>query len=307
MTLVSNPFADPLFLPLAARVGGVLILVLAVLVGIAWRSGTPLRDDVLIKRWMSWLGIAVVLVLGLLSGPLPFAVLVMAMIAQGLREFATLVGLPKLYRRVALALGCTIPFIAMMSSELFHLAVPLFLVGATIQPLRAFPDNPNAVRDLAFALLGWGYVAWFLSHLVLIYTTVPGGDGLLVAIVASVALSDVGAYTFGRSFGKAKLAPAISPNKTIAGALGNIAGAYVAFGLMSFALPPALPKTVVVILPLIIGAASLWGDLFESVLKREFGVKDAGDWLPGFGGLLDRMDSLILVAPITLYSVELLS
>lgn len=307
MTLVSNPFGDPLFLPLAARIGGILVLVLAVLVGLALRGGTPLREDVLIKRWMSWFGIAAVLVFGLLSGPLPFAVLVMAMIVQGLREFATLVGLPTLYRRVVLGLGCAIPFVAMMSTELFHLAVPLFLVGATIQPLRAFPENPNAMRDLAFSLLGWGYVAWFLSHLVLIYTTVPGGDGLLVAIIAAVALSDVGAYTFGRSFGKAKLAPTISPNKTKAGALGNIAGAYVAFGLMSFALPPALPATAVALLPLVIGAASLWGDLFESVLKREFGVKDAGDWLPGFGGLLDRMDSLILVAPITLYSVGLLS
>ena len=186
MTLVSNPFGDPLFLPLAARIGGILVLVLAVLVGLALRGGTPLREDVLIKRWMSWFGIAAVLVFGLLSGPWPFAVLVMAMIVQGLREFATLVGLPTLYRRVVLGLGCAIPFVAMMSTELFHLAVPLFLVGATIQPLRAFPENPNAVRDLAFSLLGWGYVAWFLSHLVLIYTTVPGGDGLLVAIILTL-------------------------------------------------------------------------------------------------------------------------
>ena len=293
MTLLSNPFADPLFVPLTTRVAVILVLVLAVLVGLALRSGTPLREDVLIKRWVSWAGIAAFLVFGLLSGPLFFALLVMAMIVQGLREFAALVGLPTLYRRVVLGLGCVIPFVAMMSTELFHLVVPLFLVAATIQPLRAFPENPNAVRDLAFSLLGWGYVAWFLSHLVLIYTTIPGGDGLLVAIIASVALSDIGAYTIGRSFGKAKLAPMISPNKTKAGALGNVAGAYVAFALMSFALPPALPTMVIAILPLVIGAASLWGDLFESVLKREFGVKDAGDWLPGFGGLLDRMDSLI--------------
>jgi phosphatidate cytidylyltransferase len=306
MSLLSNPFADPLFLPLAARVGIILLFFLAVLVGLALRRGNKLAEDIMIKRWTSWAGIAAVLVFCLMSGPLPFTLLVMAMITQGLCEFSSLVGLPVLYRRVVLGLGCAMPFIAMVSTDLFHLAVPLFLVVATIQPLRAFPGNPDAVRDLAFAVLGWGYIAWFLSHLVLIYVTVPGGSGLLIVIIASVALSDVGAYVFGRSFGKSKLAPTISPNKTKAGAFGNVVGAYVAFAVMSFAVPPGLPTLALAILPLIIGAASLWGDLFESVLKREFGVKDAGNWLPGFGGLLDRMDSLILVAPITLYAVTLL-
>ena len=307
MSLIANPIEDPLFLPLVMRVGGVLVIILAAIIVLGFAKGKAPAEDILIKRWFSWLAIAVVLVLGLLSGGLPFAILVSAMIVQGLREYSTLVGLPALYRKTLLLLGSAIPFCALVSEELFYLVVPLFLVGATIQPLYTFPDNPRALRHLAFAVLGWGYIAWFLAHLVLIHKETPGGPGLLIVVLTAVAMSDVGAYTFGRSLGKTKLAPKISPNKTRAGGVGNIAGAFVAFGIMSFALPAHLPTALLIVLPVVIGVSALWGDLFESVIKREFGVKDAGDWLPGFGGLLDRMDSLIIATPIVFYSISLLA
>ena len=307
MSLITNPMEDPLFLPLVLRVGGVLVIILATIVMLDFAKGKPLSEDILIRRWFSWLAIAVVLVLGLLSGTLLFTILVAVMIVQGLREYATLVGLPALYRKTLLLLGCAIPFCAMVSKELFYLVVPLFLVGATIQPLCTFPDNPKALRDLAFAVLGWGYIAWFLAHLVLIHKETSGGPGLLIIVLTAVAMSDVGAYTFGRTLGKTKLAPKISLNKTRAGGLGNIVGAFVAFGIMSFAMPLHFPTTLLIVLPVVIGVSALWGDLFESVIKREFGVKDAGDWLPGFGGLLDRMDSLIIATPIVFYSIKLLA
>jgi len=74
---------------------------------------------------------------------------------------------------------------------------------------------------------------------------------------------------------------------------------------MGFALPQSSYAFLLISLPPIIAIGSLWGDLFESAIKREAGVKDAGDWLPGFGGLLDRIDSLILVAPLTYYFLRL--
>jgi len=75
---------------------------------------------------------------------------------------------------------------------------------------------------------------------------------------------------------------------------------------MSFALPAEIRTFVTLALPLLVGVGALWGDLVESALKREFGVKDAGSWLPGFGGILDRIDSLLIVAPLSYYALKVL-
>lgn len=305
MPMLKNFINDPMFVPLVIRVFSVLAVALAALVIRALLRGNKLTEDILIKRWCTWFMIAIVLMVGFLSGALPMILILTAMIVQGLREFARLVKLPTLYRRVLLLTGGVMPIVTCFSQDLFYLAAPVFLVFATLQPLRSFPDNPHAVRDLAFAALGWGYIAWFLTHLMMIHLYISGGPGLLIALTAGVAFSDIGAYTFGTSFGRKKLAPAISPNKTMAGGIGNIVGAYLGFILMYFAVPDNLPPVLIIVLPLLVAAGSLWGDLVESVLKREFEVKDAGDWLPGFGGLLDRIDSLILVAPIAYYVVRL--
>jgi phosphatidate cytidylyltransferase len=117
----------------------------------------------------------------------------------------------------------------------------------------------------------------------------------------SIALSDVGAFTIGRLFGRHRLAPAVSPNKTWEGAAGNVVGAYVGVALMRFAFPPDFPLPVAVGLPLVVAIGCVWGDLIESLFKREFGMKDVGTWLPGFGGMLDRVDSLIVVAPLSYF------
>ncbi|HMA35480.1 MAG TPA: phosphatidate cytidylyltransferase, partial [Chloroflexia bacterium] len=128
------------------------------------------------------------------------------------------------------------------------------------------------------------------------------GQGILLALGTATALSDVGAFVVGSRLGGPKLAPGISPNKTWAGAAGNLLGAYLGTGLLAFALPASW---LLAVLPLIVAGGAIWGDLLESRIKREFGAKDAGNWLPGFGGLLDRVDSLILVGPLVFYFLHL--
>jgi phosphatidate cytidylyltransferase len=120
-----------------------------------------------------------------------------------------------------------------------------------------------------------------------------------------VALSDNGAFAVGKLLGRHHLSPKLSPNKTWEGVAGNVLGAYLGTALMGFALPPEHHGFLLLLLPPIIAVGSLWGDLFESAIKREAGVKDAGTWLPGFGGLLDRIDSMILVAPLSYYFLRL--
>jgi phosphatidate cytidylyltransferase len=194
--------------------------------------------------------------------------------------------------------------IALVSLDGFHLLPPLLLIIATLQSL-VFGGVRAGVRHLAFAVLGWGYIAWFLAHMMLIHKYIEGGPGILLAVGLAVAMSDVGAFVIGRLFGRHKMAPRISPNKTWEGAAGNLIGAYLGVVLMSFALPEKTFWVLIVVLPVVVALGAIWGDLVESAIKREFKVKDAGVWLPGFGGLLDRIDSLLLVVPLTYYFLRL--
>ena len=112
------------------------------------------------------------------------------------------------------------------------------------------------------------------------------------------AFSDVGAFVVGRTFGRTLLAPRLSPNKTREGVIGNVIGAAVGLTLFLPALVPTFGVPFVVALVPLVAAGSLWGDLLESAAKREAGVKDAGRWLPGFGGILDRIDSLLITVAL---------
>jgi phosphatidate cytidylyltransferase len=179
-------------------------------------------------------------------------------------------------------------------------------MAATLQPIL-FSHDARGVRQLAFAALGWGYIAWFLAHLVLIHAHVAGGPGILLALGVAVAASDVSAFTVGKWFGRHALSPRLSPNKTVEGVIGNFVGAYAGLQVMRYALPePVTEPWIMLLTGLLIGSACVWGDLLESAIKREFGQKDAGSWLPGFGGILDRIDSLIIAAPLVYYLLVLL-
>lgn len=119
---------------------------------------------------------------------------------------------------------------------------------------------------------------------------------LLIWVFLVVWATDIGAYFAGRAIGGPKLAPSISPNKTIAGLIGGVASAAVLAGawVSLVGLPPLL-----IWLAVPFAIAAQLGDLFESGLKRRAGVKDSGTWLPGHGGLLDRLDGLVPVAVLT--------
>ena len=125
-----------------------------------------------------------------------------------------------------------------------------------------------------------------------------GSDGLwlLLWIFIVTWSTDIGAYFAGRRFGKRKLAPSISPNKTVEGLWGGVAAAFLLGAAWTWA--NALSPILIALAPLFaVGAQG--GDLFESHLKRQAGVKDSGNWLPGHGGLLDRLDGLVPVAILT--------
>jgi phosphatidate cytidylyltransferase len=132
-------------------------------------------------------------------------------------------------------------------------------------------------------------------------TVSPGGVLLLMPVLLTWA-SDIGAYFVGRAFGKRKLMPSVSPSKTVAGAVGGLlASVFVAWLGARFLLRPfaqlALSPLGVIVFGAVVSVAAQLGDLFESLLKREAGVKDSSTLLPGHGGILDRFDSLFFALP----------
>ena len=147
--------------------------------------------------------------------------------------------------------------------------------------------------------LGW-YVAGFFYAVVpaaaLLWIRERGGLDLLIWIFIVTWSTDIGAYFAGRRFGKRKLAPSVSPNKTAEGLYGGMAAAFLFGG--AWALAVGLGKPMLSFPPLFAIAAQM-GDLFESWMKRRAGVKDSGNWLPGHGGVLDRLDGLVPVAVFT--------
>jgi phosphatidate cytidylyltransferase len=302
----SDVIVDPRSVPGAGYVVGSLAILAGVsfvAVGsfaVARRGGAAPRT--LLSRWLTWLVIAAVWALACLSGPLPVSLLMTAFALVGLREFGRLTELPGSHRTL-LAIGAVIAGgLALAGAAALLAMIPLLLLVGIVQPVVA-ADVRQGIRHLAFGALGFGYLPLLLGHGTLIVRDVERGGTVLFVLGVAVALSDIGAYVAGRTFGRHPLAPLLSPNKTVEGLAGNLAGA--ALGLLLFApVLPSMPPAVLVALPPLVAIGAVWGDLFESALKREFGTKDAGSWLPGFGGLLDRIDSLILVLPLAYYGLR---
>jgi len=213
---------------------------------------------------------------------------------RGSRPFATLV--------VAACFGVVFSFAR--ATPFPAVAAVLAAVALGVPALSLLRrDTPEAMLDavsttyfpVLFFGLPMGYVV-ALQH-------VPGEDGpdLLLLAMLCVTLSDTGAYYVGSAFGKHKLAPTISPNKTwegvAGGVLGSVGAALIAHAWFFRRLPLGHAVTVGVLLC----GAGIFGDLAESMLKRAAGVKDSSALLPGHGGILDRVDSLLVAAPVLYY------
>lgn len=162
-----------------------------------------------------------------------------------------------------------------------------------------FYEWMRIVRGWGFGWSAAGFVYALVPALSLLWIRDRADDGLALVVWIFIITwaVDTGGYFAGRKFGGAKLAPSISPNKTWAGLYGGVAMSALAGGVWVLAI--GLNQWLLLLAPLFAVAAQM-GDLFESWMKRRAGVKDSGDWLPGHGGLLDRIDGMVPVAVLTL-------
>jgi len=293
--LLSNPLAYPFLPPLGMTLLGLFassLLALLLTVRGQWQM---LSGSVLFERWRTWIVIAPLFSVAVLSGLVPLALLAAALGVQGVREYARLANLEAADRWLLLGLAAGLPLACCV------LPLPLLGLGLVLLPLLASlpallaQDVEHGIGRLGRTGFGLWYLPVSLSLLVLLGRDPRGGPGLLLALGLAVALSDVGAFTAGRLFGRRPLAPRLSPSKTWAGVLGNVGGAALGLGLLG-SLAPGAPLLWLV--P-VVALGAVWGDLLESLLKRAAHAKNSASWLPGFGGLLDRADSLLVVLPLS--------
>ena len=230
----------------------------------------------------------------------PMATLILAVLAAALAfdEYADLAeALEARIPRVLCAAAVTVACVAVGTDSLpVDVVLLLSLVVVGVYAVARSQPGPAALRDAAAAMLPIVYIGLPIGSLAAI-RLIGGRDATLLLIVTMIA-SDSAQYYTGRLFGRRPLAAAISPNKTIEGALGGLvfgSAVMVAGARWVF---PETPLSIVAGAAIVIVAVGMAGDLFESLLKRSAGVKDSSSVIPGHGGVLDRIDSWLFAGPL---------
>lgn len=185
-------------------------------------------------------------------------------------------------------------------SGVFLLCYFLYLIARLVMQLYTREESP--LTNLAFSYMGQMYIALPLG-LMSFYYMLPNGKALLLAMFVMIWLSDTGAYCVGSLIGRHKLFPRISPAKSWEGFCGGVVFVIASAFVMKYCFGGWFHDTSISSLcglGVVVAVFATWGDLVESLIKRSLGVKDSGNILPGHGGILDRIDSLLLVVPSSL-------
>jgi phosphatidate cytidylyltransferase len=181
----------------------------------------------------------------------------------------------------------------------FFVAVPVFAIALIL----LIPILRNRFRGelqrMSLGIVGFVYIGWMFGHLGFLANAV-NAYGYLCYVIFATEVNDVAAFTFGRIFGRHPLRSEISPKKTWEGTLGALTVSMILPWLLRFSLPE-FGTTQLILAGLIVGIGGQLGDLSISVIKRDIGTKDMGASIPGHGGILDRIDSLIYVAPLFMH------
>lgn len=174
----------------------------------------------------------------------------------------------------------------------------VFLIPLTLFPVWFFREKNVrvAIDSIAYTLFGIFYTAGLGGYFLLI-GNFEGGRQMIVFLLLVIWAGDIMAYYWGKKFGDQKLIEVVSPNKTIAGAVANVAGTLIAASLAGILFFNEIPLIHCLIVAFICGIIGQFGDLAESLIKRNCQVKDSGTLIPGHGGVLDRIDSLLFAGP----------
>ncbi|NLN91779.1 MAG: phosphatidate cytidylyltransferase [Candidatus Hydrogenedens sp.] len=243
-----------------------------------------------------------------------FVLMVLFLSAMAAWEFKALISAlrPEMTGLGLMLLAPVLPLVLFWEQQagpLFFVSFNLLFFALVLEHL--FVKEPPLER-LAFSLAGLLYTGGLPCFFIALHRIPQTGPGLITLLLVAIGLSDTCAYGFGKAFGKHKLCPTVSPNKTIEGSIAGLCGGLAA-GIIAYALQqhwaclwlPRWPWFIYVLIGLSLAITGQIGDLAESVLKRSAGVKDSGKLFPGHGGVLDRCDAFLFGGP-TLYCALLL-
>ena len=240
-----------------------------------------------------------------------FSLLASGMIGIALFEFFSLVEKKNIfvYKYFGIIIGMCVPVIIyfQMGNEGYFTLEPFFIVIACLFIfVRQFTrrNGSQALASIAVTLFGLLYIAWFFSFFIKL-KFLPDGALLVAFLILVTKMGDIGAYLIGNYFGKHSLIPRISPHKTVEGTIGGLAFSMLS-AIASKGYLPKFPYGHLIALGFLLGVLAQVGDLAESLLKRDCGVKDSGANLSGFGGMLDLIDSLLFTTPIFYFYVRVL-
>jgi phosphatidate cytidylyltransferase len=241
-------------------------------------------------------GIPPVLAAVFLAGPAPFGAIVLALALLALHEYLRLCAVEPLIRAAVLA--AAVPVLIAVPAGGAPGVGAAALLSLALLSLWRVGDPARRFRGLAEGVLGLCYIGYGMACLWLLRMETAHGAAWLFLVLAATWAGDSAAFFIGSRFGRRRFSPELSPNKTWAGAVGGLAGS-LAGGLLSLPLfAGAVPVGYIAATSLAVGLAGQLGDLFESLWKRAKGVKDSGSLIPGHGGILDRIDSLLIGIPV---------
>lgn len=264
-----------------------------------------LKDRVL----SALIGIPVLIFL-MYTGGIPLLIFVIILASLALFELHRL--LEKMNLQIHLMLlygsGLIFPIIAFLApaenrESLLFVGLILYLLIHLVLLVLFFPKY--GLSDLGASYLGSCYISVLFSFLILIRKIEPYGFQILLLIFILTWACDIGAYFIGTRFGHRRFCPAVSPHKTVEGAVGGLASSLVVAYLF-YLFFPILSVKVILLLAFTIGLVVQLGDLVESAIKRMASVKDSGSIIPGHGGILDRFDSILFSAPVAYFFIKLI-
>lgn len=258
--------------------------------------------------------VAIPLVLWLIhSGGLPFALFITLLSVLGAYEYCTFAHAQKFTTLtwIVLLYAAAIPLAFYYENSTLQIATPLTMLLCSTAPVvllsaQMFSQSSNATTSVSYAITALAYPTFLFTSLLgirLLPTMLPNqtsdwGGAMVLSMFAAIWTCDSLAYFVGRAIGKHKILPRVSPNKSWEGFAGGLVGAAIAMLLCNMYFLHLFTELQAVVLGLVIGIVGPLGDFAESQLKRAVGVKDSSAIIPGHGGILDRFDSALFVAPM---------
>jgi len=263
------------------------------------RTALVLLPITLLGIWMPWLRLG-------------FVFFISALVSVGMWEYFVLVRRRAIEPEVT---GAAVVVLALIFTahwgSLRHLNLVLTLGFLFVTMCHLF-FRWHTIGGMAAALFGVLYLGWLPAHFVMLRDITPAGPGLLTLLLGAVALSDSGAMYIGSRYGRHKLAPKTSPNKSwegaFAGLAGGVAAGFICIGLRELFNCAGFPDRSAAwyaVTGAVLALTGQVGDLVESMLKRDAGVKDSGTIFPGHGGVLDRCDGYLFAGPVLYYWLKL--